>query len=489
MDARTAPAEDRPAPPAHMAPAMAPGTALRTALGSLSVDTVVRALAVSSDVALVVDAQGIVREVSVGGTDLQGLAVDGWLNRPWAETVLSENQNKIDEMIAGRGDPGRWRMVNHPGPAGNIPIRYIAIREGDGSLVAIGRDMRDAAVMQQRLVRAQQAMERDSLRLRQLEARYRLLFDSAPEAIVIIDAATRRMIEANPAARRLAGLGASLPESQSFTTIVHPDDRDMAVALLGAVAAAEQREPGRIRLDDGQACQLSATLFRRDRGTFLLVRLQPIGARGGAPAGALAGAITDRPLGEVLERMPDAFVLADGALAILASNGAFLDLVHEARSDDVRGEPLARFLGRPGIDLKLLQAQLAEHGSVRNFATVVRSGEDRQEEVEVSAVTSNEGGHIRHGFSIRQVVRRAIGPAEDRQVPRSVEQLTELVGRVSLKEIVRESTDLIERLCIEAALTYTADNRASAAEILGLSRQSLYAKLHRHGLGNLSDTD
>ena len=57
---------------------------------------------------------------------------------------------------------------------------------------------------------------------------------------------------------------------------------------------------------------------------------------------------------------------------------------------------------------------------------------------------------------------------------------------MSLKEIVRESTDLIERLCIEAALAYTADNRASAAEILGLSRQSLYSKLHRHGLGNLS---
>jgi hypothetical protein len=73
-----------------------------------------------------------------------------------------------------------------------------------------------------------------------------------------------------------------------------------------------------------------------------------------------------------------------------------------------------------------------------------------------------------------------------RSLPRSVEQLTELVGRVSLKEIVRETTDLIERLCIEAALNITGDNRASAAEVLGLSRQSLYSKLHRYGLGNLA---
>jgi hypothetical protein len=56
------------------------------------------------------------------------------------------------------------------------------------------------------------------------------------------------------------------------------------------------------------------------------------------------------------------------------------------------------------------------------------------------------------------------------------------VGRVPLKEVVRESTDMIERLCIEAALELTGDNRASAAELLGLSRQSLYVKLRRYGL-------
>jgi DNA-binding NtrC family response regulator len=72
------------------------------------------------------------------------------------------------------------------------------------------------------------------------------------------------------------------------------------------------------------------------------------------------------------------------------------------------------------------------------------------------------------------------------ELPRSVEQLSHLVGRVTLKELVREATDLVERLCIEAALELTGNNRASAAEVLGLSRQSLYSKLHRYGLGDLS---
>lgn len=87
---------------------------------------------------------------------------------------------------------------------------------------------------------------------------------------------------------------------------------------------------------------------------------------------------------------------------------------------------------------------------------------------------------------IRNVERRlSAQPRATHELPRSVEQLTELVGRVPLKDLVRETTDVIERLCIEAALELTNDNRASAAEILGLSRQSLYVKLRRYGLGDL----
>jgi DNA-binding NtrC family response regulator len=64
-----------------------------------------------------------------------------------------------------------------------------------------------------------------------------------------------------------------------------------------------------------------------------------------------------------------------------------------------------------------------------------------------------------------------------------VEQLTALVGRVSLKNLVRDTADLVERHFIEAALDMTGDNRTSAAEVLGVSRQSLYVKLRRYNLG------
>ena len=65
--------------------------------------------------------------------------------------------------------------------------------------------------------------------------------------------------------------------------------------------------------------------------------------------------------------------------------------------------------------------------------------------------------------------------------------MTKLVGKVPLKDLVREATDIIERLCIEAALQLNDNNRASTADMLGLSRQSLYVKLNRYGIEERPD--
>jgi len=58
----------------------------------------------------------------------------------------------------------------------------------------------------------------------------------------------------------------------------------------------------------------------------------------------------------------------------------------------------------------------------------------------------------------------------------------ELVGQATLKDIVAETTNVVEKMCIETAVTLTMNNRVAAAEMLGLSRQSLYVKLRKFGL-------
>jgi DNA-binding NtrC family response regulator len=56
------------------------------------------------------------------------------------------------------------------------------------------------------------------------------------------------------------------------------------------------------------------------------------------------------------------------------------------------------------------------------------------------------------------------------------------VGRTPLLQLVRETTGAVERHYIDAALQLAGGNRTAAAELLGLSRQSLYVKLNRYAI-------
>ncbi len=455
----------------------------RSGVGALDADTAARVIAAVADVAVVIDSRGIVRDMSFGGADMAKAALGDWYGRAWADTMGVDSRAKAVEML--KDDSARWRQVNHSlADGGELPVRYYVTPTGhNGNRLAIGRDLRATASLQQRLLQAQQAMERDHLRSRQSETRYRALFDLSAEPVFIVDSARRRIVEANPAALRLAGGRGGTLVGEPFADLIVQSERDSVMALLGAVAAAEQAAPAPVRLAGAEAhYQMAATLFRQERAAFFLIRLV-------SPETTRAANGPDRLFAEMLDRMPEAFVVTDDNLAILAENAAFLDMAELARGGEVRGQPLARWVGRPGIDLALLVSEVREHGSVRNFPTIMRGSHGAEEEVEIAAVAAPDADPPCLGFSIRGVSKRTLAerPAAP-DMPRSVEQLTELVGRVPLKEIVRESTDLIERLCIEAALAYTSDNRASAAEILGLSRQSLYSKLHRHGLGDLTET-
>lgn len=448
-------------------------------LGGLGTSAAARLVEAAGDLVLIVEGDGTIVDMALASADLSIDGASHWVGRKWVDVVTSESRVKVEDMLAtaSSGAPTRWRQVNHPDNAGTVPVRYWAVPTGNhGRVVAIGRDMRGAAILQQRLLQAQQALERDYLRLRQAESRYRILFERATDAILVVDAETRRIREANPAAVQLLGAHEASLAGKPVTAIADPPVQDALIAYLGAVSAADQ-PPMALALPAGRgSVVLSASVFRQDQSTYFLLRI----------GGGTRETGSDAQMLDVLARMPDAFVLTDGAMTIVDANAAFVDLTHMASVERVRGTPLGAYLGRAGIDLDLIVGQVRDHGAARNMASIVRAADGGQEAVEVSAVSAPApGGHC-FGFSIRAVGRRSRDlPPAPRDLPRSVEQLTDLVGRMSLKDIVRESTDLIERLCIEAALVHTEDNRASAAEILGVSRQSLYSKMHRHGLGNL----
>lgn len=464
---------------------MTPSQPPQEALGDLQADAAATLIKALADVSLVLDDQGVIRDLAFGSEDISKEAYGDWLGQAWTDTVSIESRPKVDALLreAGSRSPSRWRQLNHPSTLGrDIAVRYCTMRLGtSGSVVAVGRSLQAIAALQQQLVEAQQSLERDYWRLRQVETRYRLLFRMAAEAVLIVDAATQRVVEANPAASQMLGDGGALV-GRVFPEGFDADSTQELQAMLGAIRSTGQAQDCRARLANGKReFWISVSLFRQENASLFLLRLSPLQAETTKPAIPKA----QSNLLKVIEEAPEALVVTDSHGRILSANNAFLDLAQLANEEQARGEPLERWLGRPGVDFNVVTANLREHQTVRLFATALRSEHGTATDVELSAVSVLSTDPPCMGFMIRNVGPRITSSSRvGRNLPHSVEQLTELVGRVPLKELVRESTDLIERLCIEAALELTDDNRASAAELLGLSRQSLYVKLRRYGLAD-----
>jgi transcriptional regulator PpsR len=410
----------------------------RTALGDINAEATAALITASADIALILDESGTIRDVSIAVEDLMNdLAGHGnWLGKPWADTVSEDSRLKVEMLLAdaASGQEPRWRHLNHPATSGpDVPVLYAAVRagtsgraqgagrtQGGGKIVAFGRDLRAVSSLQRRLIDAQQSMERDYIRIRHVQTRYRLLFQMASDAVLIVDDAARKVLDSNPTARRLFGDAAEPGQTWPLPDAFTADTAHSVDLLLAGVRASGRADDVRAQLrQDDREVVVTASLFRDEGGVATLVRIaQPAGE----PASGALPKLKAKLL-KLIEGAPDAFVVTGSDGRIVTANATFLELVQLPTEEQARGEPLARWLGRSGVDLDILIANLRQHGSVRLFASLIRGELGEPADVEISAVTVMNGGLPCLGFAIRDVGRRLQRePRAERALPRRFER-------------------------------------------------------------------
>ena len=363
-------------------------------LGDLTANAAADVITAAADVALILDPDGSIRDVAVQSDELSS-ALDGvrkWIGQRWQDIVTVESRPKVDGLLrdAIRKAEPRWRHLNHPSTGDNdVPILYSAVQAGEGDrVVAIGRDLRAISALQQRLVEAQQSIETDYMRLQNAELRYRLLFQSSSEAVFILDGVTHRVLEANPAAARLFGEQTKRVAGRPVLEIFDRDSARAVQSLLASIRSSGRPDDLRAILADGaREVRIAASLFRQDNTSLFLVRLSTVEgfATAAKPPSAHAKLV------KLVESAPDAFVVTEADGRIMTANAAFLDMAQLASEEFARGESLGRWLGRPGVDMDVLIANLRQRGTVRLFASTVNGELGVSTDVEVSAVAVMNG--------------------------------------------------------------------------------------------------
>ncbi len=419
--------------------------------------------------------EGVIQQVTLSN-DVSHETGEDWRGRRWNETIADQGGNKVLRMVEDARERGvsAYRQVNQRFPSGlELPMEYTTVRlGGQGGLLAIGRNLKAVAELQSRLVAAQQAMEQDYWKLREIETRYRVLFDASNEAVLLLSAETLRIVEANPAAIRALGF----TRGRDLLREMSSEDAEPFQAMLQRVRQSG-RAPGTVvHLGLGREAWIArATLMTSDPGPLFMVQLAPAG---GAPA--VPEPREDISFNDFIDRLPDAFVIVDRSGAVRRVNRAFLDLVQAGAEGAVIGERLGRWLSQPGGDLSVLMANLNRHGSVRMFATTIHGDLGAETEVEISAAGTSSGRSNNVALLLRDVTRRQAPSEAVSGLQSALAAVIEQSGKTSLRVLIKEAVGLVERHYIGAALDLAQGNRTAAAEILGLSRQGFYKKLAQY---------
>jgi transcriptional regulator PpsR len=428
-------------------------------------------LSTRPDLTLTLDEDGVIQKVMTAES-LAGEPLDQWRGRRWGETIDPENgaavRKKIED-VRRRGGPSCFE-VRQRFPSGlELSMEYTTFSFGKGGFIAIGRNLQAIAELRARLQLAQEARERDYWKMREIETRYRTLFDATTEAVALVNVSDMSVIEANLRAARNLYLSPGAP------FLPHLNDRDRrALAELFKKTREQGRAPGIVIQPSpaGGMWSLRASLMNAESIPVIICQLTPMREP------EQAGEQKDIAFASLIERLPEAFVVIDADGLVRAANGAFLDLVQVGAETAIAGRKLTRWFSSPGVDASVVMALIRKNGDLRRFRTRIDGELGQSTFVEISAVGDTAEQPSCFGLLVREASQAMRSSPAEMTEDVSVEALDDH----TLEEIVRMSTEVIERKAILRALDQCDENRTAAARQLGLSRQSLHAKLKRYGL-------
>lgn len=437
------------------------------------------------DIAILASADLVVESVTVNPQMGLGARVAPWQGARLESVFTPESWRKLQARLDS-GDLETHRTVTleltHADAASfQFPVRYAVSRLMEsGMLLLVGRDMRPLAELQQQLVQAQLALERDYESQRELETRYRVLMEASPTPVLIASMSSGRIIDLNGAMVELIGAPRAELIDSALAQEFEGRRRGELLEALGKLAGADPGDSAELTVKrNRKRVVVSATGFRAAGDKLLLCRLE------------LADSSRERrnDLTDMSERLfvkgIDAIVFLDGDGNVLAANESFLNLTDSGSIAMVQGRSFADFLSRGAIDLRVLLDNVKRVGHLRHYPTRLNTDFSGQVSVEVSATLFQDRASPAIGLVIRDsnladATRILPGPAGNE----GLRNVMQMVGYSTLRDIVAETTEIIEKMCIETALELTGNNRVAAAELLSLSRQSLYVKLRKFGLLN-----
>jgi hypothetical protein len=191
--------------------------------------------------------------------------------------------------------------------------------------------------------------------------------------------------------------------------------------------------------------------------------------------------VLNKTLARLVDDSRDGVIVTDSSGRVLVANPAFLALAKLPNEADAKGQALVDWLTPQDRTLATLITQVRNRGIGHRIPAWIQPNGAGKLSAEVSAALLTEGDQECIGFTIRPVdvlapPSRAGKGRHDGLVP-EVDRLSEQIGVLTLPQLLQRTQVIAERHFLQLAMQSAGDDLAVAADLLGLSRESLVARL------------
>lgn len=436
-------------------------------LGEADPEVIARMIAFVAEVAVVVDPQDRVRDVTISNDLDTPLDTESWRGRLFSDLVVPESAAAAQSLLATTRAESRTdsQEIVHPSPYGQVRVRYAAAASGrEGDVILIGSPSR---------MHRRAAWSSENL--------FRSLWEFGADAMLVLDGSTGQIRDGNHAAAAILGESPDNLRRYRLIDMLDPAWRaEVSTRLRGVLSSGR---PDRMiavpKHSEAERVILTLEPSRGEERGLVVARF--LQADDGETADGIASSLP-----QLIRESPDPVVLVDRGGTLVWTNDAFLAAVGAPAAPLAIGQRIDEFLkSKTDPDMSTLLETTVSQGRVAVEGLWLEGLSTPAVPVDAMLVHVSEGSLPCFGLVLR--IKSDVTGARDASTSLDLSGLTDLVGRTPLKDLVQTTTDVVEKMCVEAALRLTGNNRSAAARALGLSRQAFYLKLKRLGLGDHTD--
>ncbi len=434
-------------------------------------------LGTAADIILIVDQVGTIKEARFQGESRSVFEGLEWEGKNIQDVVSVGCTKKVKRLLQlpTLEQPPRTLQISHPSANDtDVPVTYRATQlNAQGDLVLFGQSEAKLTEIQNRLFKSQITLDREISDIRRRDDIYRNIFKKSRTPQLIAEVETLQVVDLNREAKNLFGPKSSEDKRPVIFELFSDDDKSILHKILLS-SADNSLGAVPIKLGDGSTAELRTSYHLMDGKNHVLLEI----FHGADTAAPVELPQTSGDVSDLIEVMPDAYVVLDEDRKITAANLLFYKLFNIPDNHDLKFLNLETLFSESEADAGDLFSDLHRSGVAKREAAAVTTLGGAQIMVEITGHKFINDQTACLGLSFRKIVdfdHAGEASATDSDLP---DQWVEsLVQTMSLKEIVRQTTDSMERLCIDQALKLTGNRRASAAKLLGISRQNLYLKM------------